>query len=78
MLPNSAPTYFVFVPAGVQRDVAAGAFLYFIPSLPVTDPRKASWVLSYRAGRLLPSGLHVARVYRVGDEIFLIKVAEHG
>ena len=30
------------------------------------------------AGFHLPSGLHVARVYRVGDEIFLIKVAEHG
>ena len=71
LLPGDARYLVVAQPYG---DVESAALLYLDPALPVGDPRLATWVLSYHVGRGLPAGLRAVRRYRLGDEIFLVKV----
>jgi hypothetical protein len=72
------PSYFVSTSTAhpvLFGNVRAAARLYALPALPVQAPGRAGWVLSYRAGRLLPAGLHARRVYRLGPGIALVELA---
>jgi hypothetical protein len=71
LLPDGARYLVLARPYG---DVQSAALLYFDPALPVGDPRLATWVLSYHAGRGLPGGLRAVRTYRLGEGIFLFRV----
>ena len=56
-------------------NLKAAGQLFLFPALPVRGVEQARWVLSYRAARLLPTGVRARRVFRLGDRIFLVRVA---
>jgi hypothetical protein len=70
LLPHDA-TYGVY--GNPLYDLQGGALLYFPPALQIA-PENAQWVLSYRAGRLLPPGLRSLRSYRLADGVYLVRV----
>ena len=59
----------------LDHDVIGIARLYFLPSVLVYDPADAEWLLSYKAERLVPEGLRARGSRRVGDGIFLVRLA---
>ena len=57
------------------HDLIGAGLLFFTPARSVPDAREAQWVLSYHAPRLVPPGVRVRSVQRLGPHIFLVRVA---
>jgi hypothetical protein len=71
-------TYYIHTPPSdplLIGNLKAAGQLFFAPALPVRDPAAARWVLSYEAQTLLPSGLRAQRRHRLGERIYLVRVA---
>ncbi len=78
ILPDSPhATYYIHTRPEPQlgHDLIGAGLLFFLPALPVPEPREARWVLSYEAPTLLPRGLRALRTYRLGRRIYLVRVA---
>ena len=77
ILPDSRhTTYYIHTRPEPQlgHDLIGAGLLFFLPAVPVPSPREAQWVLSYEAPTLLPKGVRAARIYQVGNRIFLIRL----
>jgi hypothetical protein len=75
LVPDGA-TYAVYAPTAhplLAGNLKAAAQLFFLPALPVYDPVRADWVLSYGGLHLLPAGVRPARVHRLGPELALVE-----
>jgi hypothetical protein len=71
-------TYAVYAPqAGpvLAGNLKAAGQLFFSPALPVQSVSRARWVLSYRAGRVVPPGVRASRVVRLGSSVYLVRAA---
>jgi hypothetical protein len=76
LLPDGT-TYALYAPDArplLAGNLKAAAQLFLAPALPLHDPRRAEWVLSYGTGRLLPPGLRPLRVHRLGPGVALVRV----
>ena len=76
IMPHAAP-YYVHAPLAdvvLQYDLRAATALYLPFDVPVAQPSYATWVLSYHSSQLLPPGLRIDRVFRLGPRILLVKV----
>jgi hypothetical protein len=77
ILPNSThETYYIHTRPEPQlgHDLIGAGLLFFLPALAVPDPREARWVLSYEAPAMLPRGVRVLRVHKLGRRIYLVRV----
>lgn len=63
---NSAPAYWVD-----ERDAS---FLMLAPSVATVSPRGVDWILSRRAGHIIPRGIHAGRIQRIDSATYLIRV----
>jgi hypothetical protein len=74
---SSKVTYFIYTGPYPQlgHDLIGAGLLFFTPARSVPDARDAQWVLSYHAPRLVPPGVRVRSVHRLGPHIFLVRVA---
>jgi hypothetical protein len=77
LLPDRTTYYVHTSPADplLIGNLKAAGQLFFAPALPVLDPARARWILSYRAESPLPPGLHAERRHRLGEGIYLVQVA---
>ena len=69
-------TYFLFTPGAsplLAGNLKAAAQLFLSPALPVTDPRRARWVLRY-GGRGLPPGLRVESSTELAPGVAVVRV----
>jgi hypothetical protein len=69
-------TYFLFMPGAtplLAGNVKAAAQLFLLPALPVTDPRRARWVLRYGGGGL-PPGLTAGAATELAPGVALVRV----
>lgn len=77
LLPRGT-TYYIYLEDNTQgqltHDLTGVARLFLLPSLPVTRPADARWVLSYKAKTRVPPGLHARKTIRLGDRIYVVRV----
>jgi hypothetical protein len=76
LIPEDATYYIHTAPSDplLIGNLKAAGQLFFAPALPVRDAARADWIVSYRAPRLVPRGLHAGRAYRLGERIWLLEV----
>jgi len=77
LIPNSRrETYYIYTRPDPQlgHDLIGAGLLFFLPALAVPHPHDARWILSYEAPSLVPRGVRAGRTYRLGSNIFLVRV----
>jgi hypothetical protein len=77
LLPEETTYYVHTSPADplLIGNLKAAGQLFFAPALPVLDPARARWIFSYRAETALPPGLRAERRHRLGEGIYLVRLA---
>jgi len=69
-------TYALWWPSSIPQyghDLPAAGYLYLTPARPAADPRTATWILSYKAGRLVPPGVRAGEKHELAPGIFLVR-----
>lgn len=59
----------------LTHDLDGVVRLYFLPSVPVSQLRDARWILSWQHPQRVPAGVRARRTYRVGNDVYLVRVA---
>jgi hypothetical protein len=77
IIPDScSETFYVHTRPEPQlgHDLIGAGLLFFLPAVPVPEPREARWILSYEAPRRLPPGVRALRTYVLAPKILLVRV----
>jgi hypothetical protein len=60
--------------SATSSDLRAAGYLLFLPALPVTNPSRAVWILSYHVNPILPPATTAIVTFHIADGLYVSKV----